>query len=519
MANKTLFASVKSLFHQKHPTDTVTAEGGSAYAYGAEHALAQIACTGTLQDTFYAQAEQQLSNILDLAQKVDPVFVAKTALFARTHGTMKDVPALLTAWLTRVDPDLAALIFHRVIDNGRMLRTFVQIMRSGTAGRTSLGSRPKRLVQNWLEAASVPALMRAATGKNPSLVDIVRMVHPKPKTAAQRAFYGWLLGKPYDVSALPEEISQFEAWKGDRALPLPPVPFEWLTSFQLSAEEWAQLTERMGWQALRMNLNTLVRNGAFNHDPSLQWRVAAKLSNAEHIANSHVLPYQLYTALKSTGEDIPHAVSHALDQALELSLGNVPKVAGALYICTDVSYSMVSPVTGQRQGATTAVRCVDVAALIAAAFMRVNRTATVIPFADEVRDATFTPKGSLADHTTELANLLGGGTDLAAPLRLINQQGHRVDRMIIVSDNQAWMDESMGDRTLALAEWDQIKARNPRAKLVCIDLQPYGNTQLHDRTDILNVGGFSDAVFDTIDGFFQGRKKRDWVSEINVVKL
>jgi 60 kDa SS-A/Ro ribonucleoprotein len=432
---------------------------------------------------------------------------------------MKDVPALLTAWLTSAEPDLAAVVFHRVIDNGRMLRTFVQIMRSGAAGRTSLGSRPKRLVQNWLETAPVSALMRAATGKNPSLADIVRMVHPKPKTATQRAFYGWLLKKPYDVAALPEEIAQFEAWKADRTLPLPPVPFEWLTSFPLTAREWAQMAERMGWQALRMNLNTLVRHGAFDHDPSLQWRVAEKLSNAEQIAKSRVLPYQLYTALKSTGEGIPHAVSHALDQALELSLNNVPQVAGAFYICADVSYSMSSPVTGNREGATTAVRCVDVAALIAAAFLRVNRAATVIPFADEVCDVTFDQTGSVSEHATRLANLLGGGTDLAAPLRVINQRGQRVDRMVIVSDNQAWMGEGLPYRTEALAEWDKIKARSPQAKLVCIDLQPYGNTQLRERADILNVGGFSDAVFETIDTFFQERKKRDWVSEVNAITL
>ncbi|MBL7466277.1 RNA-binding protein, partial [Escherichia coli] len=84
-------------------------------------------------------------------------------------------------------------------------RNFVQIMRSGQVGRSSLGSRPKRLVQGWLEQASMPQLM-AATGKDPSLADIVRMVHPKPADAARRAFYGWLIGRPNDVAALPAEI-------------------------------------------------------------------------------------------------------------------------------------------------------------------------------------------------------------------------------------------------------------------------------------------------------------------------
>ena len=40
------------------------------------------------------------------------------------------------------------------------------------------------------------------------------------------------------------------------------------------------------------------------------------------------------------------------------------------------------------------------------------------------------------------------------------------------------------------------EAATRRAKLVCIDIQPYGTTQAKSRPDIINVGGFSDAVFD-----------------------
>ena len=35
-------------------------------------------------------------------------------------------------------------------------------------------------------------------------------------------------------------------------------------------------------------------------------------------------------------------------------------------------------------------------------------------------------------------------------------------------------------------------------KLVCIDIQPYGSTQAAERADILNIGGFSDAVFNVV---------------------
>ena len=64
-----------------------------------------------------------------------------------------------------------------------------------------------------------------------------------------------------------------------------------------------------------------------------------------------------------------------------------------------------------------------------------------------------------------------------------------------------------------------MKARCPRAKLVCIDLQPYGTTQALSRRDILNVGGFSDAVFETLAAFAMGDGARDWVAEVNEMEV
>jgi len=57
-----------------------------------------------------------------------------------------------------------------------------------------------------------------------------------------------------------------------------------------------------------------------------------------------------------------------------------------------------------------------------------------------------------------------------------------------------------------------------RPKLVCIDLQAYTTTQAPDRDDILNVGGFSDAVFEVVAAFFTGDSGR-FVSEVESVAL
>ena len=515
MANKGLFASAMA---RLLPADAVNRETAPAYAYGPEHKLAQLAATGTLQDAFYATAETQLAKVIEAAKAVDPLFVAKAAVYARTRGTMKDMPALLTAYLTVAEPDLAVRLFGRVIDNGRMLRNFVQIMRSGAVGRKSLGTRPKRLVQLWLEQASIRALMQAATGRDPSLADIVRMVHPKPADETRRAFYGWLIGKPYDVSALPDEIAAFEAWKRDPQGPLPDVPFEWLTAFDLSPEQWAQLASRMGWQALRMNLNTLARHGAFAAEGVIE-QVAERLSDETALAKARVLPYQVMIALGSVADGVPLAVQAALETALEASLAKLPALPGRVVVAPDVSGSMAAPVTGYRKGASSKVRCIDVAALVAAAVLRSNRAAAVLPFEERVVRLKLKPFDRVAANAAKLASIGGGGTNVSAPLARLNAKRATVDLVVIVSDNQSWVDANRYGATATMREWETLKRRCPGAKLVCIDLQPYGTTQAMTREDILNVGGFSDAVFETLVRFTTGAAERDWVAEVNGMEV
>ena len=77
MANKSVFASVRGKLLPK--ADTVNLAGGQAYDLGPRHKLAQLAVTGCLNGTFYAGAQAQLSDVLELAMTVDPEFVADTS--------------------------------------------------------------------------------------------------------------------------------------------------------------------------------------------------------------------------------------------------------------------------------------------------------------------------------------------------------------------------------------------------------------------------------------------------------
>jgi 60 kDa SS-A/Ro ribonucleoprotein len=71
-----------------------------------------------------------------------------------------------------------------------------------------------------------------------------------------------------------------------------------------------------------------------------------------------------------------------------------------------------------------------------------------------------------------------------------------------------------------MQEWAKFKVRNPGARLVCIDVAPYGTTQACERGDVLNVGGFSDAVFDIVAAFAAGQlDAKHWVGEIESIPL
>lgn len=518
MANTTLFQSIKNRFTK---TDTYNEAGGIAYTLTPKQQLAQLAATGCLNNTFYADAQSQLDQVLKLAESLDAEFIAKTAVYARQKGFMKDMPALLLAVLAQKDVNMLARVFDQVVDNGKMLRNFAQIIRSGAVGRKSFGNRPKKLMQTWLLTATEKQLLNAAIGNSPSLADVVKMVHPKPREAWRAAWFAWLIGKPYDREALPPITRAFEDYKQSREGELPNVPFQMLTALDLNSGDWAQIARNGSWQQVRQNLNTFLRHEVFAKSKNIKM-VAEKLRDETAIARARVLPYQLLTAYQATSEQMPFEIREALQDAMETAVQNVPAIQGKVVVCPDVSGSMHSPATGYRGSASTKTRCIDIAALVSAAMLRTNPKARVIPFEQITVNVKLNPRDSIMTNAEKLANIGGGGTACSAPLAMLNREKADVDLVVIVSDNESWADDSQqwGGKTSLMKEWNILKQRCPEAKLVCLDIQPYTKAQARNRHDILNIGGFSDQVFSLIGSFAERGMGTDfWVEEIEKTPL
>lgn len=547
MANKNLFvATTNTNSVANSVATTVNAAGGKAYEFTAKHALAQIAATNCFNGTYYADADANLQIAKDAVNKLrsDPEFIGKVAIYCRERGFMKDMPAYLTAVLAGLDAKVFRKVFDRVIDNGKMLRNFMQIGRSGQAGKklNMTSGAVRNAIDNWFKNRKSETIFRASIGNDPSMRDMLRMARPRPETEEKAALYAYLKGATFDpkigdyvtlnkdksvkyrhsFESLPLIIRQFEQFKKSHDGEIPNVDFRMLDSV-LNKEEakalWARQARNGGWQLTRMNLNNFAKYGVFS-DSELTSIVAKRLADPIEIKNAKAFPYQLQMAYKAISSDVPHVVREALQDAMEAAISNVPSFEGKTYVMVDTSGSMQSAITGTRVGATSNVTCVDVAALFAAATLRQNKDAQIIPFDTSVHLVDLNPRDTVMTNSKKLARG-GGGTDCSCALRYLNQKGAKGNSVIFVSDNESWVDGGYRGRATGLMnEWAIFKKNNPKAKLICIDLTPRLNSQSTQHQDILQVGGFGDQVFDVIASFIKHGSSNDhWVDVIDAIDL
>ena len=545
MVNRTLFSGAKS---RLPPAESVNEAGGPAYRYGPRHALAQLAATGCFQGTYYTAAADQLDELKRLIDQVDDnVFLARLAVYAREHAFMKDMPAALLLSLANRDTELMHRVFDRVVDNGRVLRTLFQMIRSGRFGRNSLSSSLQRAFQRWLNNSSVSRLLSASIGNDPSLRDVLRLARPNPKDNARRALFGWLTEKdpvkwaPATTDDLPEQVQLLNAFRQadtdkTQSLIAARLNIRWdlMADAARGSLAWKAMARQMGPQALRMNLNTLLRHDVLESRDMVDY-VADRLADADEIRRSRQFPYQYLAAYVNASAGVPHRIREALHQAAEVACGNVPELPGPVVIGLDTSGSMSCPVTGHRgRGASSKMRCVDVAALFAAAILRRNPDSVVIPFDTQAYKAKFDPSDSILSLSERLARYGGGGTDCSIPLREANHtyRKRRFAGCVLVSDYESWINAkhpfAYGSRgsTGVMSEWQKFVKNQIRLsgvervgpKLICINIQPYGTTQAPDRSDILNIGGFSDAVFRVVASFLENDNSR-FVADVDSVEL
>lgn len=505
--------------------------GGMGYQLTAKEELAKIACTGVIGGNyFYASGDQITKRAEELVRILltmgEGDFVSKVAIYARQGGYMKDLPAFILGHLLDEEGYKAQFrtAFPLVVDNARMLRKLVEFRRSGS-NKKNLNNALMRQIQKWIRARPADKLYFDSIGsKGIGLDKIIRLAHVRPKDEVQAAVMGRIIGREHDKNLLPDVIKEFDTFKASGGTPPKGIPFGLLTNFLKSKKDWVDLAKRASYNQTLQLLAAFARHGVFE-DEGVVDLVANRLCDEAQIEKSKVMPYKLFTAY-TYAKDLPTKIKTALMQAVSKVVVNVPNIPGEIYIALDVSSSMDSPVTAQRQYGTTVVSCRDVAALVASMFYARNpEGTTIVPFSDNV--VNFNKKSyttNVFEMATKLRKLPSGGTNCSAAMKHIADIASLTKpvTVIFVSDNMSWMDYQKANGYYAYGGiyggmqkiFTTLCDKNYKARLILNDITPYSTVQGDlSHPNVMLVGGFSDIVFPVIADFALDGE-RDWVKII-----
>lgn len=510
--------------------DTFNKAGGRAYQRPDEEALAVFACTGRLNGTFYSSAKDEFNQTITLASKCSPETVLKIAVHARTSGYMKDMPALLLAYVIsreyhNTSPEAkrqTIAAFNIVCDNVKMLRNIVEIIRSGKLGKKSLGAFLKKQIEAKLASMTDDQIFKGSVGNNPSLADIIKLTHPNPVENpnghvgknTREALYRYLIGKEVkNKNLLPNLVKEYESFKKQELDYVPDVPFQMIAGLNVTDKAWDQIFDKAKYQMTLMNLNTAARHNVFSTKKRTKM-IVDRLSDSNLLKQARLFPFTLYNAYRHLDAAVPTEVKNAVRHACFLSGANIPNLPGKYVVAVDISGSMSAKLDSDRAHKSSGkpLTCLDAASIFAMLLKAYNPHFDILEFNDHCR-----PNNQVNLETSlDCAFKTWGGTDIASVLTYIGQKHY--DGIIILSDNETWRETYTGRSNLAQL-WSRYSGWYPLSKMVLVDMVPNTTTQVIAQPNILRVGGMSDAVLQTITSYLLHPEDNFWINQIDNIAL
>jgi hypothetical protein len=222
-------------------------------------------------------------------------------------------------------------------------------------------------------------------------------------------------------------------------------------------------------------------------------KVAEIIADPERVKSSRQLPYRYLSAYKAAPS---LRWGQALEEALDLSTANVPKLRGRTLVLVDTSASMQTPLSDR-----SSVHYVEAAALFGVALGRNAAKVDLYGFATGTFRHELAYGGSVLRQTKQLVDRVGEaghGTDIAGAVRA-TYAGH--DRVVILTDMQ-----TIGRGYYGSSVTDSVPANVPLYAWNLAgyeaSMMPTGSGNRHE------FGGFSDSAFSIMQTLEAGRDGR-----------
>jgi len=462
---------------RKHTPTKTNFAGGRAHAQSAKLELVSILLTAMLNgDRYYESNDDTIKRMIGLLDRVDPLFAAKAAVYARNEFGLRSISHIAAAEIAkRVKGESWTKRFVNAVVRRPDDMTEIMAYHLATSGKPVPNSMKKGLATAFDKFDHYQLAKYRGEGKTVSLVDLVNMVHPVPTRKNAKALADLVAGTLKSTGTWEAKLTtvgQTSTSDQDKAAK--------------KAAAWTELVRerKIGYFALLRNLRNIVQTA-----PELVDDVCALLTDESLIHKSLVLPFRFTTAYDVIDRRKIKLV-RALNKALDISCANVPDLPRSLVVC-DFSGSMGGGIKSNR-GIGTLLGAI-LAKRSEADFMIFGSYAAYVPFNPDdsvmtLFDSTVTLNSGWSGRRN--STNVGHGTNFEA---IFETADKAYDRIFVFSDMQGWMGRGAPDRAVAAYK----KRFNCDPYIYSMDLAGHG-TMMFPEDKVACIPGFSDKIFGLI---------------------
>lgn len=471
---------------------TVNKAGGPAHRMSTRLEVASLLAgslmSGKNEDAnFYESEAQRIKRLTDLID-LDPEFAAKAILWARHEAGLRSVS------------HIGASQVAAKVKGASWTRAFFENVVKRPDDMCEIAAAYRELQKsNYIPNAMKDGL-RAAFGKfdeysmakyqmkekDPSLVDLMNLLHPRPTTHNRTALQKLRHGKLVNTETWEAELSAAGQSGGETT----------------KAGAWKKLL--VEGKLLPLGLLRNIRNIIADCDADTLDLLIEQLTDEQKIRKSLILPFQYvnaYEAVEGSGSRWTAKTLAALDRAAFTACGNITPLKGRLCVLLDDSGSMNTTANGApaKHGA-----------LFAAILLKIHPQADFIMYNSTARYVQVdTSKGVMQLNREIFAQLVRGGTSLNNAIKLLNR---RYDNLVILSDEETWQAGRAPNHELTA--YRQQYTANPT--VYGFNLAGAGTLQFPEN-QVVSIAGFSFRVFDLLNTLQRGLSS--FVDEIDKIDI
>lgn len=527
----------------KQPTER-NFMGEMAFKMEDKEELISTVMTTFLQGEYYEKEATKIARIQELLKKVDPLFAAKLAIYARNEGNLRSVTHFVAAEIAKYvsGTDWGKRFYNRIVvrpdDMSEIVSAYAHINGMSQKDISKIPNAMKGGFKTALERLDAYQLDKyKMKNREVSLIDLIRLFHPKGNQKNAEAFKRLVNGESleglYETKILEKEMTKAgQLTKG-------------ATEDEKKEAKHEAISEILD-NVKGMPIMNLIRNlrNIILYAPDKVEDACAQLRIKDKILKSRLLPFRFATAYaevekmtwgnpnadtaiafesdKAKNEltqaqfnSLKRSVLDALEDAIQYSVGNIPELEGNVAILVDHSGSCRGDAGGSSVvSAFSKTSTAMIGNLFGSMMAYRQKNVYIGLFGDKLIDVPMDRSMKMLDFNKKSFDEgarcgLGTETGIYDFMRKCVDEKKKVDNVVVFSDCQIgsnergftpWYGSKLSDSGGHFHElFKEFKKLNPMCNWIVVNLRQSGGTSIFDKSmRILNISGWSEKIFDNI---------------------